>query len=249
MPAIAPPPLARPRIAPLPRRPAPAVPVSARSLADYLYWFALDVHTLRGRDVLDVGAGLSSFTAEACARKINAVAVDPIYGPSVESLAESSRACFPRDFVAEETPGNARRFESSATVPDVAGETGSPVQRFLSDYDAHFIHNRYVRASLPRLPFFDGTFDLVLCTHLLFTGVRRSDFDWTLAAALELVRVSAGEVRLYPLSEVGGRSSSSLPRLRRALKESGIESALRSLGADGESAPAGSTLVLRKVAA
>ena len=70
---------------------------------------------------------------------------------------------------------------------------------FLADYEAHFIHNRYVGGSLPRLPFFDGTFDLVLCAHLLFTYAARFDFDWHLAACRELVRVSADEVRIHPL--------------------------------------------------
>lgn len=230
MPAIAPPPLARPRIAPPPRRQPPAAPLPGRSLADYLRWFALEVHTLRGRDVLDVAAGLSSFTAEACARKINAVAVDPIYGESAASLAAGSLTSF---------------------VPDVAvvdSDAGAPVQRFLNDYETHFIHNRYVRASLPRLPFFDGTFDLVLCAHLFFSGARPSDFDWTLAAVVELVRVSAGEVRLYPLNEVSGKTYPGLPRLRRALKDTGIQSEMRPAAVDTMTTPAGCPLVLRKVA-
>jgi len=249
MPAIAPPPFARPGIAPLPRRLPPVVPLPGRSLADYLRWFALDAHALRGRDVLDVAAGLSSFTAEACARKINAVAVDPIYGESAESLAAASLPSFPPDVIAAELSSNVRRAGASAVIPDFDRDAGAPVQRFLNDYEAHFMHNRYVRASLPRLPFFDGTFDVVLCAHLLFTGERRWDFDWTLAAVVELVRVSAGEVRLYPLSEVSGKTCSGLPRLRRALKDAGIESELRPSAADAGSAPAGSTLVLRKVAA
>lgn len=245
MPAIAPPPVARSRIAPLPGAQPPAAARSGCSFADYLRWFALDVHTLRGRDVLDVAAGMSSFTAEACARKINAVAVDPIYGASVAVLAAASLTHDAPDVI-EAEPSDAGGVSSSASSPDSDTEAGGAVQRFLSDYEAHFLHNRYVRASLPRLPFFDGTFDLVLSAHLLFTGERRSDFEWTLASVLELVRVSAGEVRLYPLSEFSGRACPAWPRLRRALKESGVESAVRSFAADAGSTRAGSALVLRK---
>ena len=57
-----------------------------RTLAEYAQFFALDVAALRGRDVLDVAAGPSSFTAEACARKIDAVAVDPLYGSTPDAL-------------------------------------------------------------------------------------------------------------------------------------------------------------------
>ena len=43
-----------------------------------------------------------------------------------------------------------------------------------------------------------GTFDLVLCAHLLFTYARRFDFARDLAAGRELARVSVGDVRLHP---------------------------------------------------
>ena len=69
--------------------------------------------------------------------------------------------------------------------------------------------------ALPRLPFFDGAFDLVLCAHLLFIYARRFDFAWHLAACQELVRVSAGEVRLHPVDLGYGLrlTSSGTPRL------------------------------------
>ena len=48
----------------------PHVSFFGRTLAEYAQFFALDVDGLRGRDVLDVAAGPSSFTAEACARAL-----------------------------------------------------------------------------------------------------------------------------------------------------------------------------------
>ena len=99
-------------------------------------------------------------------------------------------------------------------------------QRFLADFEAQRFYGRYVGASLPHLPFFDGTFDLVLCAHLLFTYAGRFDFDWHLAACKELVRVSAGEVRLHPVVGTDGRTYPGLPRLRRELKAAGIASEL-----------------------
>lgn len=227
MPAIAPPPPTRSGITPYPGV-VPSAPTPAGgSFADYVRWFALDVHALRGRDVLDVAAGPASFTAEACARKINAVAVDPIYGLSGDTLAASLPA-----------------VESSAPPAEFGGgETAGPTQRFLADYETHFIHNRYVRASLPRLPFFDGTFDVVLCANFLFPPAGRFDLEWHLAALVELVRISAGEARVYPLAEctvkIGPAS-----RLRRSLRESGVESRVLPSSTQG----ATSVLVLRKAA-
>jgi len=97
-------------------------------------------------------------------------------------------------------------------------------QRFLTDYEAHVTHNRYVRAALPHLPYFDGAFDLVLCAHLLFTYSRHFNFEWHLAACCELARVSASEVRIHPLCGPDGRRYPELERLRRDLDARGIQS-------------------------
>ena len=120
-------------------------------------------------------------------------------------------------------------------------------QRFLADYAAHFIHNRYVAGSLPRLPFFDGTFDLVLSAHLLFTYAKRFDFDWHLAACRELVRVTADEVRIHPLCGLDGRPYPGVTRLRRELRETGVASEVRAVDYEFF-AGAHSMLVLRRAA-
>jgi hypothetical protein len=120
-------------------------------------------------------------------------------------------------------------------------------QRFLTDYETHFIHNRYVGGTLPRLPFFDGTFDLVLCAHLLFIYANRFDHDWHLAACRELVRVSAEEVRIHPLCGADGKPYPGLARLRRELRESGISSEVRAIDYEFF-AGSNSMLVLRKEA-
>src|SRR6185503_3778759 len=98
MPTLAPPPVPRTRIAPGPEIDPPPVYFFGRSLAEYAQCFALDVSTLRGRDVLDVAAGPSSFTAEACARKVNAVAVDPLYGCGLSALTTQVQLDYDRVF-------------------------------------------------------------------------------------------------------------------------------------------------------
>lgn len=58
---------------------------------------------------------------------------------------------------------------------------------------------------LPRLPFPDGQFDLVLSSHFLFTYADRLDLEFHGAALRELHRVARREVRVFPLLEQGGR--------------------------------------------
>ena len=247
----------------------PDVSFFGRSLDEYVQFFSLDLPALRGAAVLDVAAGPSSFTAEACRRGIDAVAVDPLYGASREALG----ARVQRDYAAmfaqmrakqrlfklgrragvaapvARTPERARRASPEAaaiakaiamravggparsrayfaSIDDAESERRAAAQRFLSDYETHYVHARYVCGSLPRLPFLDGAFDLVLCAHLLFTYAKRFDFAWHLAACRELVRVSAGEVRLHPVCGADGRKYPELERLQAELMTSGIASKL-----------------------
>lgn len=225
MPTLAepPPPAASPRRAPAEIE-LPSVSFFGRSLAEYTQFFALDVATLRGRDVLDVAAGPSSFVAEACRRGVDAVAVDPLYGCPADALATHVQLDYDRMFAQMRAKPRLFRLKSFPSIDAAELDRRAAAQRFLADYAAHFVHGRYVGASLPRLPFFDGSFDLVLCAHLLFTYAKRFDFDWHLAACRELVRVSTGEVRLHPVCGADGKPYPALPRLRRELREGGIAS-------------------------
>src|SRR5688572_8758164 len=57
-----------------------------RTLDEYARYFALDLEGLRGRAVLDVASGVSSFCAEANARGLNVTAFDAIYDCPAEKI-------------------------------------------------------------------------------------------------------------------------------------------------------------------
>jgi hypothetical protein len=233
--------------APAPEIELPSISFFGRSLAEYTQFFALDLTALRGRDVLDVAAGPSSFVAEACARKIDAVALDPLYGTPAEALAAQVQRDYAQMFAQMRAKPRMFRFKSFPSIDAAELDRRAAAERFVSDYATHFAHGRYVTGALPRLPFFDGTFDLVLSAHLLFTYAKRFDFDWHLAACRELVRVSAGEVRLHPVVGVDGKPYPGLARLRRELRAEGIASQL--VDVDYEFfAGASSMLILRRAA-
>lgn len=218
----------RPRPAPAPRSaPAldlPTVSFFGRTLAEYAQFFRLDLEALRGRDVLDVAAGPSSFAAEACARRVHAVAVDPFYGAPEHDLAGRIRADYERMFAQIRAKPRLFRFKTFASFDAAEAERRAAAQRFLADYSTHFAHGRYVGGALPRLPFFDRTFDLVLCAHLLFLHAARFDFAWHVEAARELIRVAADEVRIHPICGPDGRPYPQLDDLRGELDAVGIES-------------------------
>jgi hypothetical protein len=202
----------------------PSIAFFGRTLAEYTQFFSLDVAALKGRAVLDVAAGPSSFTAEACKRGVDAVAVDPLYGNPVKELRERVTADY-REMIAQmHAKSHLFRLKAFGSLEEAELGRRTAAERFLTDYETHYSHGRYVGAALPLLPFFDQAFDLVLCAHLLFVYSKRLDFEFHLAACKELVRVSREEVRIHPLVGPNGRKYPELGRLRIALAEDGIDS-------------------------
>jgi len=202
----------------------PSVSFFGRTLAEYSQFFSIDPNTLKGMSVLDVAAGPSSFTAEACRRGADAVAVDPLYGCTPTALAAHVQIDYRRMLEQMRAKPQLLRFRSFQSIAEAEESRRSAAERFLADYEQHFVHNRYLGAALPLLPFLDCAFDLVLCAHLLFVYEKQFDFGFHLDACRELVRVSRQEVRIHPLVGLGGQPYSELDRLRAALEEEGIAS-------------------------
>ncbi|MGC4074694.1 MAG: methyltransferase domain-containing protein [Nibricoccus sp.] len=175
--------------------------------------------------MLDVAAGPSSFTAEACKRGIDAVAVDPLYGCRPEALAAHVAMDYRAMFAQMRTKPQLFRLNKTFMSIDEAEESRrTAAARFLADYEAQFVHNRYVGASLPQLPFLDRAFDVVLCAHFLFLYAKQFDFAFHVEACRELVRVSRDEVRIHPVLGLSGKRYAQLKELRATLLGNGITS-------------------------
>ncbi len=194
-----------------------------RSLAEYARFFPLDLPALRGRAVLDVAAGPSAFTAEANRLGVRATAVDPLYGCSAETLSAHVRLDYARTLTKMRAKPGIFRLKSFVSLDEAEADRRAAAATFMADYEAGFLDNRYVGGSLPRLPFADASFDLVLCAHLLFIYERLFDYEFHLAACRELVRVSKGAVRIHPVCGPDGHPYRELVRLRSDLAEQGIE--------------------------
>lgn len=199
--------------------------VSARDADEYRAMFALTDDDLTGR-VLDCPGGGASFTASACARGVDAVAVDPAYAAPPAALIAQLDAELARG--AAWTQATAERY-----VWDFYGDPAAHARRrgesarvFAADLLTH--PERYVPASLPHLPFPDGSFDLVLSSHLLFTYADRLDDDWHRAALQEMARVSRGRVRVFPLVDQAGAPLTGLvERLMSEVSAAGVAATLR----------------------
>jgi len=215
-----------------------------RTFDEYLRFFALDPAGLIGVPVLDVAAGPSSFTAEAHARGVRAVAIDPLYGYSADALAAHVQIDYARMLAEMRRKGDRFVYRYFPSLAAAEASRRSAAARFLADYESGFLQDRYVGGGLPNLPFGDRSFSLVLSAHLLFTYARNFDYDFHLAACRELARVSSGEVRLHPVCGLDGKPYPELPRLQADLARDRISACL--IAVDYEFFPGtGTSLVLR----
>ena len=167
-----------------------------RTLDEYVRYFGLNVDDWRGKKVLDVASGVSSFCAEASEAGIQATASDLIYRFAADEIRAK---CEPDlDFVTKEigkvkaykwdfykSPEGMRRYRERA------------YKKFLEDFERN--PNRYVFAKLPHLPFKDCEFALTLSSYLLFVYEDQIDYEFHKQSLLEILRVTADEARFYPL--------------------------------------------------
>jgi ubiquinone/menaquinone biosynthesis C-methylase UbiE len=147
--------------------------------------------------VLDCCAGGASFTAEAAARGVDAIAADPAYELEPAELVDTVRRSLPATAGIVDEHAGSFVWHWYGTPERKDQYRIEAADRFLQDVAA--APERYVAAGLPELPFEDRRFELVLCSHLLFTWADKYDQDWHLAALRELIRVSNREVRIFPL--------------------------------------------------
>jgi hypothetical protein len=183
-----------------------------RTLDEYRRYFALDLAALRGRAILDVASGVSSFCAETRRAGLRVTAFDAIYELPAEEIQRRCEADL--DHVVEalrdlktyrwdfyQSPENLRAFRERAYT------------EFLADY-RNGEPGRYVPGRLPHLPFRDGEFDLTLVSYLLFVYEDQLDYEFHKRSLLEIMRVTRGEARVYPVVTFEAKRSSYLDRLR-----------------------------------
>jgi len=158
-----------------------------------------------------VAAGVSSFRAEAAARGLDVTAVDLIYdmdpdeilarcGPDLDHVlqAVTGLPTYRWDFY--ESPEKLRTYRERA------------YRTFLEDYRL-LRGERYKPARLPQLPFGDSAYDLTLVSYLIFVSSDQLDYNFHKESVREIMRVTRGEARFYPLVTFEARRSAYVDRL------------------------------------
>jgi hypothetical protein len=183
--------------------------------------FALSNDDLTLR-ILGCGDGPASFNVEATRRGVAVTSCDPIYHWDAAHIRERILATY--DQIIDQTRRNSGEFvwSSIRSVDDLGHVRMAAMEAFLSDYSQGRADGRYIEAELPKLPFADRSFDLALCSHLLFLYSVQLGEEFHRESLRELCRV-AQEVRVFPLLALGGQRSPYVDRSLADLRESGHE--------------------------
>ena len=188
-----------------------------RSAAEYEAFFALSDVPPSAR-VLDCGSGPASFAAE-WGRGRFVVAADPIYRRSGSDIVAYFEPTASRMLEGMQKAHDRFRWDYYSSPESVVARRREVLAAFIADFQASTQAGRYVAACLPELPFQSESFDLVLCSHLLFLYSKELDRDIHLASLREMLRVGR-EVRVFPLLDMDGRLSAHLEASVRTLRVS-----------------------------
>ncbi len=188
-----------------------------RTYDEYTRYFDLQMEQWRGKKILDVASGVSSFTAETNALGYDVTAADRIYSFSAQELAP--RCAVDLDHVIDSVHGlTVYRWDNFYGSPErLRSFREKAYKKFLSDYQEY--RERYIKVELPPLPFPDRSFDLTLVSYLLFVYQDQLSYEFHKQSIEELMRVTSGEVRIYPTVTFEAQPSDYIPRLRDDLSQ------------------------------
>ena len=190
-----------------------------RTLSEYTRMFRIhDIDHLKKYRILDCPSGASSFVAEANIKYgINTIGCDPLFDKDPKILEEQGEKDI--EYVVERVSlsPNLYKWDFYSSLEELRNCRKLALKQFISDYKLG-AERRYVKAELPKLPFDDRTFDLVLSGHFLFTYAHKFEFPFILSSIKELVMVCSGEVRIYPLQKSSFKPYERMPDLLDDIK-------------------------------
>ncbi len=194
-----------------------------RTYAEYMDIFDLDDTLLTKGPVLDCAAGSSSFTAEARQKGFDVSACDVMYGQNSFDLFKKGQEDIRHVVKKFDEAAHQYKWGYYTDKEHVMGLRKKAFGGFIKDLVRNKKSGIYREAELPKLPYPDNAFELVLSGHFLFLYGDRLDRDFHMKCLEELIRVSANEVRIFPLSGLDAKPYEHLGDILEFLSGKGIE--------------------------
>jgi len=190
-----------------------------RSFDEYKRMFCLTEDDLH-KSILGCGDGPANFNSTMHKNGFKAVSCDPIYRFTRDQLQRKIDETF--DVVMEQTGSHLDKFrwDTIRSLEELGATRMKAMSDFLADYDDGKENGRYVYAELPRLPFDDRSFDLILSAHLMFFYSDNLTLDFHLTSFKEMCRVGK-EIRIFPLLTVNGDRSEYITSVTDCVRDLG----------------------------
>lgn len=177
------------------------VPGWIYNLADYKQMFDLSSADMT-RKILDFPGGISSFNKEMLQLGHTVISGDEYYSlDEAEMKKHIAKRLSLNEKMLREHLGRLK-VSDEKSLQKIITAWHQSADLFLNDYKAGRASQRYQAMSMPKLPFDNGMFDLVLCRDILFHSQTKENYQ-PQELLVELCRV-ANEVRVYPLQDESG---------------------------------------------
>lgn len=197
-----------------------------RTLSEYLKMFGIeDIASLKKyKSILDCPSGASSFVAEAANKYgIKAVGCDPLFDNDVDTLAKQGRRDIEYVIHRVALSPSLYKWDFYSSIDKLRQYRKLSLREFIANYPVGITGKKYyTKAELPKLPYDDKSFELVLSGHFLFTYSHKFDFAFILSSILELTRVCSKEVRIYPIQKSSLQPYEHIRDLLYVLEKRGI---------------------------
>lgn len=181
--------------------------ITGRTFEEYVAFFDLDAETMKKMRVLDCPSGASSFIAEAKHREIAAQGCDILYCYDRDALRTQGEKSIEKIYADTSWMAD-NNFAFYHSIERHKEHRVGALKAFCTDYNT----KDYWFAELPKLPYADNTFDLVLSSHLLFVYDDRLDLAFHEASITEMLRIGK-EVRIFPLVDYKNSHADELDNL------------------------------------
>ncbi len=167
--------------------------ITGRTFEEYMAFFDLNAETMKNMSVLDCPSGASSFIAEAKSRGIAASGCDILYCYDRDALRAQGEKSIEKIYADTSWMAD-NNFDFYHSIERHKEHRVGALEVFCCNYNT----KDYWFAKLPKLPYADNSFDLVLSSHLLFVYDDRLDLAFHEASITEMLRIGK-EVRIFPL--------------------------------------------------
>ena len=177
-----------------------------RTFDEYYRMFDLANINVKDEKILDVASGVSSFCTEANYRGYNVTASDRIYCFSAAEIEE--KCIMDLMVVLEQLPDIADlyKWEFFKDIEDLKKNRVKAYKLFIKDLKENG-SKRFIYTEYPKNEFVDNEFSISLISHFLFMYDDKLDYEFHKQTILEIIRITSGEVRIFPIVNLKARKS------------------------------------------